>query len=144
MIEFNYETDFKLDNETKFIDWLYRVVDSEMGTVQQIDYIFCSDSYLLEMNKKHLFHDTLTDVITFDYSSNKQIGGDIFISVDRVKDNANKFEVSFENELLRVMAHGILHLFGFKDKSPIEKKQMRTKEEEKIKLFHVEQRKSFD
>ncbi|SDD72979.1 rRNA maturation RNase YbeY [Pricia antarctica] len=139
MIEFHYESDFLLDDETKFADWISRVVGSEGGTIKQLDYIFCSDNYLLDMNKKYLFHDTFTDIITFDYSVGKQIGGDIFISVDRVKENAIQFEIHFEEELLRVMAHGLLHLFGYTDKTETGKAEMRGKEDEKIKLFHVEQ-----
>ncbi len=139
MIEFHYEIDFSLDDETKFADWASRVVTSEGGNYKQIDYIFCSDDYLLEMNKKYLSHDTLTDIITFDYSEGTRIGGDIFISIDRVRDNAGVFKTEFEKELLRVMSHGLLHLFGYTDKSDSDKMVMRTKEEEKIKLFHVEQ-----
>ena len=139
MIEFHYATDFQLEIESKFADWVSRVISSEGGTCRQIDYIFCSDGYLLEMNKKYLSHDTFTDIITFDYSDGKRIGGDIFISIDRVKENAEIFKIDFEKELLRVMSHGLLHLFGFKDKSKEESIQMRSKEDEKIKLFHVEQ-----
>ncbi len=139
MIEFHYETDFQLENETKFADWVSRVVVSEGGTCKQIDYIFCSDNYLLDVNRNYLDHDTFTDIITFDYSDGKRIGGDIFISIDRVTENANIFKTDFEVELLRVMSHGILHLFGYKDKSKAENAEMRIMEDEKIKLFHVEQ-----
>lgn len=139
MIEFHYNTDFSLENEQKFVDWLSTVIDSEGGTLSQIDYVFCSDEEVLEMNKKYLNHDTYTDILTFDYTEGKLIAGDIFISVDRVKDNAHEFNISFEEEILRVMAHGVLHLFGFKDKSEDEVTLMRSKENEKIKLFHVEQ-----
>lgn len=139
MIEFHYESDFLLDDEAKFSDWASRVVTSEGGTSKQVDYIFCSDNYLLEMNKKYLMHDTFTDIITFDYAEGKRVGGDIFISIDRVKENALLFKTDFEEELLRVMAHGLLHLFGYTDKSEEGKAEMRSKEEEKIKLFHVEQ-----
>ncbi len=139
MIEFHYETEFQLENETKFADWVSRVVILESSTVGAIDYIFCSDEALLKMNRKYLFHDTLTDVITFDYTQGKSIGGDIFISVDRVEENAKTFNTTFEMELLRVMAHGLLHLCGFNDKTESDKVQMRSKENEKIELFHVEQ-----
>lgn len=139
MIEFNYETDFQLKGHVKFADWISRVVASEGGEMVQVDYIFCSDQYLLELNKKHLNHDTFTDIITFDYSEGKRICGDIFISVDRVTENAQQFAVAFETELLRVMAHGLLHLFRYNDKTEAQKNQMRLKEDEKIKLFHVEQ-----
>ncbi len=139
MIEFHYESDFLLDDEAKLADWASRVVTSEGGTSKQIDYIFCSDNYLLNINKKYLSHDTFTDIITFDYSAGKRIGCDIFISIDRVKENAIQFKTHFEEELLRVMAHGLLHLFGYTDKTEAGKAQMRSKEDEKIKLFHVEQ-----
>ncbi len=139
MIEFHYECDFLLEDEVKFADWISRVVVSEGGSFNQIDYIFCSDKYLLAMNKKYLFHDTLTDIITFDYSDGKSIGGDIFISTERVKENASIFEIDFREELLRVMAHGLLHLFKYTDKTEAGKGEMRKKEDEKIKLFHVEQ-----
>jgi len=139
MIEFHYETDFQLENESNYADWISRIIASEGGLPKRIDYIFCTDAYLLEMNRKYLSHDTLTDIITFDYREGKQVSGDIFISIDRVKDNAQFYNVAWKNELLRVMAHGILHLFHYKDASDAEKAEMRVKEEEKIKLFHVEQ-----
>ena len=139
MIEFNYGTDFRLDDEEKFADWISRVVASEEGSLAQLNYIFCSDQYLLQLNRKHLNHDTLTDILTFDYSERKHIGGDIFISVERVAENAAKFTVTMENELLRVMVHGVLHLLGYSDKSEVDKIVMRRKEDEKMKLFHVEQ-----
>ncbi|MUH35151.1 rRNA maturation RNase YbeY [Zobellia amurskyensis] len=139
MIEFHYKTDFLLENEEKFSSWLNKVILSENGELNQVDYVFCSDEEVLEMNEKYLNHDTYTDILTFDYTEGKLIGGDIFISIDRVRDNADQFNISFEEELLRVMAHGVLHLFGFKDKSEEEISIMRSKENEKIQLFHVEQ-----
>ncbi len=139
MIEFHYKTDFLLENEEKFSDWLNKVILSENGELNQVDYVFCSDEEVLEMNEKYLNHYTYTDILTFDYTEGKVIGGDIFISIDRVRDNADQFNISFEEELLRVMAHGVLHLFGFKDKSEEEISIMRRKENEKIQLFHVEQ-----
>jgi len=139
MIEFHYEADFELENEDKLADWVSRIITSEGGICKQIDYIFCSDNYLLELNKKHLSHDTFTDIITFDYSEGKRIGGDIFISIDRVRENAGIFKIDFDEELLRVMAHGLLHLFDYTDKSEVGKAEMLGKENEKIKLFHVEQ-----
>ncbi len=139
MIEFHYETDFKITRETYYADWVSRVIESELSFPSRIDYIFCDDEYLLSINQKYLDHDTYTDIITFDYSSGKQIEGDIFISVDRVKENAERYEVDFEDELLRVMAHGVLHLIGYGDKTKDEAEVMRAKEEKKIKMFHVEQ-----
>lgn len=139
MIDFNYETEFVLDNEAIFVDWLNRVVDSENAAIGQVDYVFCDDEYLLRINQEYLSHDAYTDIISFDYSENRILSGDIFISIDRVKENAIEFEVDMEQELLRVMAHGILHFLGYKDKSLNDSAAMRSKEEEKIKMFHVEQ-----
>ncbi|MGJ8660323.1 rRNA maturation RNase YbeY [Cellulophaga fucicola] len=138
MIDFHYETEFSLEDNTKYIDWINRIIASEEHLVGDINYIFCDDAYLLNINQQYLDHDTYTDIITFDYTDGKLIGSDIYISVDRVKENAVDFKVDFSQELLRVMAHGILHLCGFKDKSTEEAALMRSKEEEKIKLFHVE------
>lgn len=139
MIEFHYELDFSLENETKFADWISRVLVSEDARLSHLDYIFCNDEYLGEMNQKYLGHDTYTDIITFDYSEGDMISGDVFISVDRVRENSIKFDVDFREELLRVMAHGVLHLVGYSDKSETEIAEMRVKENEKVKMFHVEQ-----
>ena len=139
MIEFHYETDFQLAKEPRFADWLSALAASEEGGIAQLDYIFCTDEYLREKNLKYLNHDTYTDIITFDYSEGKCIAGDVFISIDRLKENSDKYNVRFEEELLRVMAHGALHLLGYNDKSAEESTVMRSKEEEKMKLFHVEQ-----
>ncbi|MCL5247285.1 rRNA maturation RNase YbeY [Cellulophaga sp. 20_2_10] len=138
MIDFHYETEFSLEDNTRYIDWINRIIASEEHLVGDINYIFCDDAYLLSINQQYLDHDTYTDIITFDYTDGKLIGSDIYISVDRVKENAVDFKVDFSQELLRVMAHGILHLCGYKDKSTEEAALMRSKEEEKIKLFHVE------
>jgi len=139
MISFNYENDFELTDEAKYEEWISEIIDSENKTEGEINYIFCNDDYLLEKNIEFLNHDTLTDIISFDYSMGNLISGDIFISTERVKDNAVDFNVSFEEELRRVMAHGVLHYCGYKDKSEDDSKVMRSKEEEKIALFHVEQ-----
>ncbi|WP_320814234.1 rRNA maturation RNase YbeY [Flavobacterium sp.] len=139
MISFNYETDFELENEEAFESWIIDIVDSEASAVGEISYVFCDDEFLHKINMEYLNHDTLTDIISFDYTVGNLIQGDIFISIERVKDNAADFNVSFEEELKRVMAHGILHYCGYKDKSDDDAKLMRQKEEEKIKLFHVEQ-----
>jgi probable rRNA maturation factor len=139
MISFNYETDFELPNEEAFENWIIDIVDSEASAVGEINYVFCDDDYLHKINVEYLNHDTLTDIISFDYSVGNLIQGDIFISIERVKDNATDFNVSFEEELKRVMAHGILHYCGYKDKTDKDAGIMRQKEEEKIKLFHVEQ-----
>ena len=139
MIDFHYNTDFEIVNTDIYLNWLAKLIDSEEMLIGQIDYIFCDDVFLLEINKKYLNHDTYTDIITFDYTEGKSIAGDIFISVDRVKDNAMKFDVEFTEELHRVMAHGVLHLVGYGDKSDEEILVMRSKEEKAMKLFHVEQ-----
>lgn len=139
MINFNYELDFKLDNESAYADWISKVISSEIKSEGDINYIFCDDNYLVEINQQYLNHDTLTDIISFDYSIGNELHGDIFISVERVRENAVDFSVPFENELKRVMAHGVLHYCGYKDKTEEEEMVMRQKEEEKIKMFHVKQ-----
>ena len=138
MISFNYETDFELDNEALYEDWISRIIESEGFDEGEINYIFCDDEYLHKINVEYLDHDTLTDIISFDYTVGNLIQGDIFVSVERVKDNANDFNVSFEEELKRVLSHGVLHYCGYKDKSPKDEALMRSKEEEKMKMFHVE------
>ena len=139
MINFNYEASFKLANEDSYKAWISAVCESDGFNLGELNYIFCDDAYLLKINRTYLQHDDYTDIITFDYTIGKVASGDIYISVERVKENADLFAVSFENELLRVMAHGVLHLMGYKDKSEEHTAQMRAKEEEKIKMFHVEQ-----
>ena len=135
MIHFNYETDFELVDETLYASWLSDVITSENKHEGDINYIFCDDEYLLEINRQYLDHDTLTDIISFDYSERNTLQGDIFISIERVKDNASDFGVLFEDELKRVMVHGVLHYCGYKDKSEADEKMMRQKEEEKMKSF---------
>jgi len=139
MISFNYETTFEIPDESQFSQWISNVILSENKKEGDINYIFCDDNYLLQINEEYLNHDTLTDIISFDYSVGNELHGDIFISIERVQENASDFHVSFKEELLRVMAHGILHYCGFKDKTEAEELIMRNKENEKIKLFHVEQ-----
>lgn len=139
MISFNYETDFKIDNETLFSDWISQVILSENKKEGDINYIFCDDEFILNINKQYLDHDYYTDIISFDYSVGNELHGDIFVSVERVAENAEDFNVTFEEELKRVIIHGILHYCGYKDKSEDEEILMRNKEDEKIKLFHVKQ-----
>lgn len=139
MISFNYETNFALENESNYEDWITRIIYSEGFEVGEINYIFCDDEYLHKINMEYLNHDTLTDIISFDYSVGNLLQGDIFISVERVADNAKDFNVTFEEELKRVLSHGVLHYCGYKDKSPKDEALMREKEEEKMKMFHVEQ-----
>ena len=128
MINFNYETDFKLDSEKQFSIWITNTISSEAYKLEEINYVFCDDEYLHKLNVEFLNHDTLTDIISFDYSIGKIIQGDIFISVERVADNAKDFGVSFEDELKRVVIHGVLHYCGYKDKTDDDAKLMREKE----------------
>jgi probable rRNA maturation factor len=137
MISFNYETEFNLVQEELYVVWLSKVIDSESKREGEINYIFCDDEYLLEINQQYLNHDTLTDIISFDYSIGNELHGDIFISVERVRENAIDFAVTFEEELRRVLVHGILHYCGYKDKTEEDEQLMRVKEEEKMQLFHV-------
>ena len=135
MIEFNYETDFKLENESKISKWISNCIDVYGFTEGEVNYIFCDDEYLLKLNVEFLEHNTFTDIISFDYTLGKLINGDIFISVERVKENAEKFHQTFENELNRVIIHGILHYLGFKDKLDEDKSQMRSEEEKCLELL---------
>jgi probable rRNA maturation factor len=139
MINFNYETDFTLENEEAIAAWLSNVIASENKKEGEINYIFCDDEYLLKINLDYLNHDTLTDIISFDYSMGSELNGDIFVSVERVKENAIDFNVPFDEELKRVIVHGVLHYSGYKDKSEVDEKLMRSKEDEKLAMFHVEQ-----
>jgi rRNA maturation RNase YbeY len=139
MIDFNYETEFTLENEGAISNWISNVIKSENKNEGEINYIFCDDEYLLQINQEHLQHDFYTDIISFDYTVGNEINGDMFISIDRVKENAQDFNVSFEEELKRVLVHGVLHYCGYKDKSETDELLMRSKEDEKIAMFHVEQ-----
>lgn len=138
MISFNYETEFELPNEDQLSNWLSQVILSENKKEGDINYIFCDDEYLLNLNEQYLDHDTLTDIISFDYTVGNELHGDIFISIERVRENALDFNVTFDEELKRVLVHGVLHYCGFKDKSEEDEKLMRQKEDEKIMMFHVE------
>ena len=128
MISFNYETEFSLENEQQISHWISSVISEEEFREGEINYIFCDDDYLLKLNLEFLNHDTLTDIISFDYTVGKEINGDVYISIERVRDNANDFNVEFIDELNRVMVHGVLHYCGYKDKSEDEEKTMRLKE----------------
>lgn len=139
MVIFNYETDFQLENESDYEQWIDAVIESEEKEPGEINYIFCDDEYLHNINMQYLNHDTLTDIISFDYCIGDLISGDIFVSIERVQDNAKDYEVSFNEELLRVLVHGVLHYCGYKDKTEDEALLMRSKEQEKINMFHVEQ-----
>ncbi|GAA4279545.1 rRNA maturation RNase YbeY [Aquimarina mytili] len=139
MINFFYETKSKLLEEAKLKTWIDQVVLSEKKTLGEINYIFCDDEYLLKINQDFLSHDTYTDIISFDNTMGNELGGDIFISLERVAENARIFKASFEEEVRRVMAHGVLHFCGYKDKTTNEAGLMRDKENEKLAMFHVEQ-----
>jgi len=128
MINFNYETDFVLVNEGILAEWINDCIKNEEHRLEEINYIFCDDEYLYKLNVEFLNHDTLTDIISFDYSVGKIIQGDVFISVERVMENALDFSVPFLDELHRVMIHGVLHYCGYKDKTPKEAVIMREKE----------------
>jgi rRNA maturation RNase YbeY len=125
---FHSQTDFVLKNEDAIRDWIISSINEEKKQLQEVNIIFCDDDSLLQKNKSFLNHDTLTDIITFDYSQLKNIAGDIFISVERVIDNSKDFNVTFEQELNRVIIHGFLHLLGYDDKTDEERKIMRDKE----------------
>jgi len=135
MISFNYETAFQLENENLISNWISKVIIAEGFKEDEINYIFCDDNYLHKLNVEFLNHDTLTDIISFDYSVGKTIQGDIFISIERVKDNANDFKVAFLEELHRVIVHGVLHYCGYKDKSSEDAKAMRQKENDYLNLL---------
>ncbi len=138
MISFNYELEFQLENEEQYSSWISNVISSENKKDGDINYIFCDDEYILEINKQYLDHDYYTDIISFDYSVGNELHGDIFVSIERVRENAIEFEVTFDEELKRVLVHGVLHYCGYKDKTEEEELLMRSKEDEKIKMFHVE------
>ena len=139
IINFYSENDFKLENIDLYKNWLNRVISSEDKRLGEINYIFCDDEYLLDINQRFLDHDTYTDIISFDDSMGNLLNGDIYISTERVEENAAEFNEDFETELKRVIVHGILHYCGYQDKSEEDAALMRRKESEKIKLFHVEQ-----
>ena len=137
-ISFFYEeTNFTLPNANKIKAWLKTVITEEGFELDAINYIFCSDEYLHTLNLQYLDHDTFTDIITFDYTQENCLEGDIYISVDRVKDNAIQLTIPFHEEINRVMAHGLLHMMGFRDKSSTEKKQMRSKEDSCLSLLTI-------
>jgi rRNA maturation RNase YbeY len=134
MIVFNFETEFSLQNQQELSNWISDLILEENLKHKEINYIFCTDDYLLEKNIKYLKHNELTDVITFDYTIGRLLSGDIFISIERVVDNAVLYKVDIKEELHRVMAHGILHLCGYNDKSREEKALMRNKEDYYLSL----------
>jgi len=129
MIQFNSETGFTLEKQDTINKWISNVILSESFKEGDINYVFCDDEYLHKLNMEFLSHDTLTDIISFDYSVGKIINGDVFISIERVEENAKLFNDRFLNELYRVLVHGVLHYCGYKDKTEADKKTMRFKED---------------
>jgi rRNA maturation RNase YbeY len=132
---FSEDIAFELKHTDKIVPWIEHTIDKYACNLSFINFIFCSDDYLHQLNVSYLDHDTLTDIITFPYTTPPHIEGDVFISIDRVRENADTFKVSFEDELLRVIIHGVLHLCGFKDKTPTEKEEMDQKENEAIGYY---------
>lgn len=133
-ISFNFiETKDVVSQKNKVKSWIKSVAEKRGFKVGEISYIFCSDDYLLDINKTYLKHDFYTDIITFDYTDAKKISGDLYISIDRVRDNAQELNLGFEQELHRVIIHGVLHILGLKDKTEEEAKEMRKAEEECLK-----------
>ena len=132
---FTEDVSFRLSHPRKTSGWINSAISSEGMTLGEVNFIFCSDSYLHSMNVEYLNHNTLTDIITFDNSEQEGlIEGDIFISIDRVKENAKIFSRPFDEEIHRVIIHGILHLIGYSDKTPSKQKQMREKEDAYLSL----------
>ena len=133
-ISFNFvETKDILSKKNKIKAWIKSVVEKKGMKVGDISYIFCKDEYLLDINQNYLNHDDFTDIISFDYSDKDKVAGDLFISVERVMENAQNLNQEFEQELYRVIIHGVLHLLGFKDKTKAQEKEMRKAEEECLK-----------
>ena len=137
MIDFVYNTDFRLSNKEVFSRWLISVANEEGFLIDTLVFLFVDDKEILEMNKKFLKHDYYTDVITFGDLKDKKISGDIAISIERVLDNSKMYGVEFEDELKRVMVHGLLHIMGYNDKASNDKSVMSQKEKKAIKMFHV-------
>ena len=129
MISFTSNTNFQLKNKSASTSWIKKVVQKEGRKMKELSFVFCNDIDLLDKNSKYLNNNNFTDILTFDYSENNNISGDIYISIERVEENAKTYKVTFQNELDRVMIHGILHLLGYKDKSKKEQKIMRDKED---------------
>jgi len=130
------EIEFQLPKEERLTVWLESIATSKDKVISQVSYIFCSDEYLLNINKEYLNHDYYTDIITFPYKQGKEIESDIFISIDRIKENATTFNSTFEKELIRVLAHGLLHLIGYKDKTEEDEKEMRGMEDWAIAKYY--------
>jgi len=137
MIEFSSQNDFVLEQSERVESWLKAASLKESYGIDSLGYVFCSDDFLLEINQQFLDHDTLTDIVTFDYTEGTILNGEIYISTDRVADNAKDFNVDFDTELRRVIIHGLLHMCGYGDKTEDEKTRMRSKEDEYLALWDV-------
>jgi rRNA maturation RNase YbeY len=133
---FNEDVDLPKIKKRNTVAWIKQVIDEHCKKVGDVSFIFCSDTYLLDVNKQYLDHDYFTDVITFDYVEGDVVSGDIFISVDRVEENAKSFSTSFSNELNRIIIHGILHLLGYNDKTDTDKLIMTGKEDLYLNLLN--------
>lgn len=135
---FSEKIRFKLSNSKKTASWIKSVIKNEKCVLNSLNYIFCSDEYLKEINAQYLGHNTYTDIVTFNYNPSKgELEGEIYISVDRVRDNAKTFKSDFQSEMHRVIIHGVLHLIGFNDKSKREKAVMREKEDTYLSLLNL-------
>ena len=138
IVFFNEDINFKFQDKNKFKAWLKKVAEKESFTIDELNYIFCSDEYLHKINLEYLDHDTYTDIITFDNSEAETvIEGDIFISIERVRENSQTLNTVFEEELKRVIVHGLLHLCGYDDHTPEDKAEMRRLESNYILVFEV-------
>lgn len=134
MIEFYSETDFKIEDTKALSHWISEIILHENHELGDLTYVFCDDDYLHKLNLQFLNHDTLTDIISFDNSLGKQIHGEIYISVERVRENAGTYQVAFLEELHRVIIHGVLHFCGYKDKTKKQQETMSCKENEALDL----------
>lgn len=137
MITFHSEIDFELPEADKYTEWIIRVCKGEGVSPGDINYVFLDDESLREINVQFLGHDYYTDIITFELGESDEVSADIYISIERVRDNAVEYGVTFEDELRRVMVHGLLHCLGWKDKEPEDQQDMRDKESMAIEMFHV-------
>jgi probable rRNA maturation factor len=137
MIEFDSQNDFSLDLVDQTENWIKAAALKESYGIEMLGYVFCSDEYLLEINEQFLKHDTYTDIVTFDYTEGKLLNGEMYISTDRVAENADKFDVEFNTELRRVMIHGLLHMCGYGDKTEDEITLMRNKEDYYLNLWNT-------
>lgn len=138
-IDYHSEAGFTLRTPSKYTNWIIKVLESRGLTPGELQFVYTSDEELLEMNRKYLGHDYYTDILTFQNDIEEGVSGDIFISVDRVRENATTYKVRFEEELARVMIHGVLHLIGYGDQTEEDKELMRKEESACLQMFHVKQ-----